>query len=151
MGGGRTPYCPGLALSAQAQAASRLTFLHCTSLPQKEEGSEGRRESNIFRWNIYSASKPSSCSVHFSSTACCWCRLLKGPAHEGRLVLAVQHAGVSEGTRGEFPLLAPETLGCRGARTVPRFSDHIEVVCLVLILGVDEDSAGVAVKFAPVG
>lgn len=40
-----------------------------------------------------------------SCTAHCCCRQLKGTAHEGLLVLAVQQAGASDGTRGGLRII----------------------------------------------
>lgn len=91
--------------------------------------------------------------------------LLQGAAHKGLLVLAVQHAGDSEGTHGGLPFMAPATFGGRGARMAPQLADegwwatakalqeflfpasHFEAACLALkvvpiLLRVDDDLAG---------
>lgn len=67
-----------------------------------------------------------------------------------------QQAQVNEDMRGELTVPPPGTLRYRGARTVPRVSDHLDGVCLAVpviprLLAEGDILAGEAVKLAPSG
>lgn len=71
---------------------------------------------------------PHPCTVFSSPPP----RLLMEAAQEGPLVLVVQQAEFSEGTREGLPLLAPATFEGQGARVMPRLAGHFEKVCLAV-------------------